>query len=143
MTQEEIFEYVTRYLPYGLEAEYVFKSSITNVTEKRTGTIVGVRERYISGFEVLINNVANSPNWFRFSSKINLKLRPMSELTREELYEHWDDYVDYLTTERDAKIQRVGRKKFIEELPYSHFMYLVKNKFDIFGLLEQEVGNGV
>lgn len=128
-------EHLIVYIPYGLECSYFVQTPVAK--RRRTAELTGVLKRGDTWVARLTNS--DGHRILKNIETLIPELRPMSELTREELYKHWDDHVDYLTTEREYWIKCSGREYWINEIPHSHYMYLIKNKFDIYGLLEQEV----
>jgi hypothetical protein len=66
-------------------------------------------------------------------------LRPLSDLTREDLIEDLGtetSCLDWTTSEREHWIKFYSREHWINNLPYLIYSHLVKNHFDVFGLIE-------
>jgi hypothetical protein len=67
-------------------------------------------------------------------------LRPLSDLTREDLIEDLGtetSCLDWTTSEREHWIRFYSREHWINNLPYLIYSHLVKNHFDVFGLIEK------
>jgi hypothetical protein len=65
-------------------------------------------------------------------------LRPLSDLTREDLIEDLGtetSCLDWTTSEREHWIRFYSREHWINNLPYLIYSHLVKNHFDVFGLI--------
>jgi hypothetical protein len=68
-----------------------------------------------------------------------LILKPLSDLTREDLIEDLGtetSCLDWTTSEREHWIKFYSREHWINNLPYLIYSHLLKNHFDVFGLVE-------
>ena len=66
-------------------------------------------------------------------------LKPLSDLTKEDLIEDLGtetSCLDWTTSEREHWIKFYSREHWINNLPYLIYSHLVKNHFDVFGLIE-------
>jgi len=67
-------------------------------------------------------------------------LRPLSDLTQEELIEELGTHIshlDYVTYERKHYIKHYSHKYWLDDIPYAIYEYLIKNHFDVFVLIEK------
>jgi len=75
-------------------------------------------------------------DWLEASYPIKLVLKPMKDLTKEELLnECFDDHIDFLTNEHQENPQRFR----IERAPYEMVQFLISKHYDVFGLIPKEL----
>lgn len=154
MTPEKLDFVIAQYLPFKVKfakvvnayyggrnpKSYLAKRGKFAYMEKRVGTVIGITgdkvRTTIGYFDFRTTERHNLYTHITNFEEYKLSLRPMSELDREELFKHFDDHVDYLTTEREYWIGCSGRKFWLESIPLSHYFYLLENHYDVFGLID-------
>jgi hypothetical protein len=125
-------EQIAPYLPYGLKLFWK-GSHPSNQNEKQISTLNPGSGDF--------NKIPDVLRGFNKHATVKLVLRPMSELTNDELRTAmWSighsSHIDWTTTEREAVISRYGRKYWIKDIPYAVMEYLFKNHYDVFGLID-------
>ena len=112
-------KHIAPYLPYGLKYGTIEKDWKTLEDYLKIRGELSTRGNVDN-----LNNHIDNPN-------TRLILRPLSDLTKEELYSNgFDCHVDYLTHENKGV-------EWTLKAPYTHVEYLFKNHFDVFGLIPQ------
>ena len=67
-------------------------------------------------------------------------LRPLSDLTQNELIQELGTtigHLDWITIERDHWIRFYSHEYWLNDIPYVMYKYLIKNHFDVFGLIKK------
>lgn len=110
------------YLPYGLKAKFQ-KTQDRKCRKYVIGTIGAMYCEKNGDVSITCFDTVNAaPYTFKPI------LRPMTDLTKEELIEQgFTSYIDYLTHEKRTPL----------EAPYNKVQYLLSKHYDVFGLIEQ------
>lgn len=119
-------EFITPYLPHGLQVR--IEDYRSNYVGREFDEVIGLHQwdKSRSLWSVLTDGGAKPS-----IEKVKLVLRPLSELTREELEEAgFNSYIDCLT---------YGNKgvEWTLKAPYDMVVYLISKHYDIYGLIEQ------
>lgn len=130
MNKDELLKIYSVYLPYGL------------LIETRTDEEIKTEGSYISK----LTGVDHLGLHDEFANCWEFEVRPilydLSYLTKKELRKAgFDDYVDYLTHERDGWVERYGFEEYMDKIPHGHFQYLVSKHYNVFNLPEHQFIN--
>ena len=122
------FEILANYLPFGLQ--------LIEIGDTQPSKLKGLSLDVLNRPFCEVDNPLYEVEQIIHISEVKPILRPMSDISKEELSKTWENHVDYLTTGRPGLIKKLGMKNYIDGIPYSHFKYLMKYRFDLFGLIE-------
>ena len=114
-------EQATIYLPYNITA--IHNEDIKGVEYKA----INLTDRFYSMPTAVLTNY-------------KLILKPLSDLTKEDLIEDLGtqtSHLDWTTVEREHWIRFYNREHWVNNLPHLIYNYLVKNLYDINGLIEK------
>jgi len=142
MTQEQKLKIYAAYLPYGLKVIYGYDRTV-----KKEGFLRGYDVRY--GFQVFNPRLVFGHEFVN-PDLVKPVLYSMDWLTKEIVHEgetfvpidkirNLDiGYVDWITVEREAWIERYGRKWWLGRIPYVMVQLLLSWHFNIFSLPETD-----
>lgn len=122
-------KHLAPYLPYGLKIQ---------------GTTHGEIAELSCCTETSVNITSRTFQYGMWADIFEVKpiLRPLSDLTREDLIEDLGtetSCLDWTTSEREHWIKFYSREHWINNLPYLIYSHLLKHHFDVFGLIEAEL----
>lgn len=120
-------KYVVPYLLYSLKV--IMEGKITNIAWVSTKNISVIKPNSIGDIKKI--------NWKYAHLNIKLVLRPLSDLMKDEF--KMDDLSKkaVLFLDKTANLPYNNRDNHIGVLRYSDVQFLLKNHFDIFGLIPQ------
>lgn len=110
-------KHIAPYLPYGLKYK--------DIPE---------------GFDGIRGLNINNIDWCLHNGKPIL--HPMSDLTNDKLRiemikaEH-SSHIDWTTDEREGWIEKYGRDRWLNDIPFVITQYLFEHHYDVFGLIPQ------
>lgn len=125
-------KHIAPYLNYSLKVH----SNYNNREEK----VVGL-DKKTEGFEIRTID-ANKKHvvWHSLPSEFKPLLRPLSQLTEANLiHAGFESHIDWLTNEREHWIKTYGYEGMINQVPYIYVTWLLKNHYDIFNLIDNNL----
>lgn len=128
-------KHLAPYLPYGLKCE-ILNYKCDYVGDKYD-TIKGY---YFYGDSPYFNFKHGRDHAGKNTTNFKPILRPLSDLTQEDLIDDLGttiSHLDWVTNEREHWIKFYSREHWLNDIPYVIYNYLIKNHFDVFGLIEK------
>ena len=118
------------YLPYGLTCNVMGEHD--NEGNPVKFILRSIENEWVSTFPNKTHNIE-----FHLYPDCFPLLRPLSSLTKQILIAAgFNTYIDYLSNEREHWIDIFGLEDYINDLSYGHIKWLIKNHYDINGLIE-------